>query len=122
MSRSVEEWRGKTNDSPIPPRVRLRVFAAHMGRCYLSGRRIGPADAWEVDHIVALVNGGEHRERNLAPVLREKHREKTAEDVKQKAKNDRIRKRHLGIKKPSKFACSRQGKFKKKIDGSVVLR
>ena len=85
-----------------------------MGRCYLSGRRIGPADAWEVDHIVALVNGGEHRERNLAPVLREKHREKTAADVKQKAKNDRVRKRHLGLKKPRTIRAWR------KFDGTPV--
>lgn len=122
MSRSVGEWIGKTDDSPIPPRVRLRVFAAHNGICHISGRKIGVSDAWDCDHVVALTNGGEHRESNLAPALRDKHREKTAEDVKQKAKNDRVSKRHLGIKKPSKFACSRQSRFKKKVDGSVVLR
>lgn len=120
--REVPEWKGKTDDAPIPDRVRLRVFARHDGVCHLSGRRIQAGDAWDIDHIVALANGGEHREANLAPALRTKHREKTADDVKQKAKNDRVRKRYLGIKKPSKFACSRDSKFKKKLDGSVVLR
>jgi len=122
VSRSTEEWIGKNDDDAIPPRVRLRVFARDNGVCHISGRRIRPSDAWDCDHIVALANGGEHRERNLAPALRDKHREKTAQDVAEKAKNDRVRKRHLGIKKPSRFACSRDSRFKKRIDGTVVLR
>jgi 5-methylcytosine-specific restriction protein A len=122
VTREVPEWIGATDDAAIPPRVRLRVFDRMGGICHLSGRKINAGDAWDLDHIVALVNGGAHRESNMAPALRSEHRKKTAEDVKQKAKNDRVRKRHLGIKKPSKFACSRDSKFKKKIDGSVVLR
>lgn len=122
MSRSTEEWVGKTDDAAIPPRVRLRVFERHGGVCYLSGRKIGAGEQWDCDHVVALINGGEHREFNLAPVLKGPHREKTAADVKQKAKNDRVRKRHLGIKKPSKFSCSRNSRWKKKLDGTVVAR
>lgn len=120
--RSVKEWIGKTDDTPAPPRVRLRVFERHHGVCYLSGRKIGPGEAWELEHIVALCNGGENRESNLAPALVAAHKVKTAADRKLKAKDDRVRKRHAGIKKPSKFACSRNSKFKKKIDGTVVLR
>ena len=52
-----------------------------------------------MDHIVALCNGGEHRESNLAPILREVHKIKTAEDRGTKAKTDRMRLKHLGIKK-----------------------
>lgn len=120
--RSVDEWIGRTDDAQIPPRVRLRVFARHSGICHLSGRRIGASDAWDCDHVVALVNGGEHRESNLAPALRGKHREKTARDVAEKAKNDRVRKKYLGIKKPSRFFGSRDSGWKKKIDGTVVRR
>lgn len=122
MSRAVEEWIGKTPDTPAPPRVRLRVFERHNGICYLSGRKIQAGDKWQLEHPLAIINGGENRESNLAPALVEPHKVKTAEDVEQKAKNDRVRKRHLGIRKPSKFTCSRDSKFKKKIDGSVVLR
>jgi len=92
------------------------------GICHLSGRKINAGEAWDLDHIVALANGGAHRESNLAPALRTEHRKKTAADVKQKAKNDRVRKKHLGIKKPSSFSCSRNSKWKKKINGEVVLR
>lgn len=120
--RSVKEWIGKTDDTPVPPRVRARVFIKHDGVCHISGREIRPGEKWDLDHIVALANGGEHRESNLAPALVVPHRQKTAEDRRIKAKNDRTRKRHLGIRSKSKFATSKDGPFKKKLDGSVVRR
>lgn len=112
--RSTDEWIGRNDDAAIPPRVRLRVFERMGGRCHLSGRKIMPGDAWDLDHIVALVNGGSHRESNLAPALRSEHRKKTASDVKQKAKNDRVRKRHLGIKRPRTIRAWR------KFNGEIV--
>lgn len=96
MTRSVPEWVGATDDTPIPPRVKLRVFEAHKGVCHLSGRKIKPGDVWDCDHVRALVNGGENRESNLAPALRDRHREKTAEDVAIKSKVARVRLKHLG--------------------------
>jgi 5-methylcytosine-specific restriction enzyme A len=98
MSRSVEEWIGKSDDSAVPPRVRLRIFERHDGRCHLTGKKIMPGDAWDLDHVVALINGGEHRELNLAPAIRAAHRTKTAADVKLKAKVARTKAKHLGIK------------------------
>lgn len=97
-ARAVAEWISKTPDAKVPPHVRLRIFRTHNGRCHLTGRKITPADAWDLEHIVALINGGEHRESNLAPALRDKHRPKTAEDVKLKAHGDRAEMRRLGIK------------------------
>ena len=95
--RSVEEWSSENHDAKVPARVRLRVFEREGGRCWISGRKIMAGDQWDLDHRQALCNGGEHRESNLFPALREKHREKTVEDVKAKAKTDRTRKKHLGI-------------------------
>ena len=86
MSRATKEWVGKTPDSKIPPRVRLRVFETHNGVCHLSQRKIAAGEPWDCDHKVALINGGEHRESNLAPALRDKHKAKTADDVAEKAK------------------------------------
>jgi len=114
MTREVPEWIGKTPDTPAPPRVRLRVFERHNGICYLSGRKIMAGDKWEIEHPQAIINGGENREANLAPALVEPHKVKTAEDVKQKAKNDRVRKRHLGIKKPRTMTRWR------KFNGEIV--
>lgn len=115
--RSVEEWIGRTDDAPAPPRVRLRVFEAHKGVCHISGRKIGPADQWDLEHKIALCNGGENRESNLAPALRDKHREKTAEDVDEKSRIASLRQRHLGIK-PRKP----KSRWKRKVSGETVLR
>jgi hypothetical protein len=100
MTRTVKEWVGKTPDSKIPPRVRLRVFEAHGGICHLSGRKIAAGEPWAIDHVIALINGGENRENNLAPILIDKHKEKTAADVKEKATVARKAKANLGIKSP----------------------
>lgn len=122
--RSVPEWIGKTSDTPIPPRVRLRIFEAHGGVCHLSGRRIQAGEPWDCDHIVALVNGGEHRETNLAPALRDKHREKTALDVAEKSIVRRKRMKSLGIvpKKGRPIPGSKLSGLKRKMNGEVVRR
>jgi 5-methylcytosine-specific restriction endonuclease McrA len=108
-AREVPEWVGKTPDTPAPARVRLRVFEAHGGRCYLTGRKIMPGDAWELDHKVALINGGLNIESNLAPALKAAHREKTNADVAEKAKVARVRMKHLGIFPKSKRPLRSRG-------------
>lgn len=95
--RSVPEWIGKTPDTPVPPRVKARVFLAYGGVCYLSKRKIRPGEAWEAEHIIAMCNGGENRERNLAPALVQPHREKTDRDLAEKTKTDRMRAKFIGI-------------------------
>jgi 5-methylcytosine-specific restriction protein A len=106
--RSVEKWVGSSPDAKIPPRVRARVFEAHGGICHISGRRIRAGEAWECDHVIALCNGGSHAESNLAPALSEPHRIKTKADVREKAKVARLKKRHLGIKKPRSIRAWRR--------------
>lgn len=102
--RRVPEWVGKTPDAKVPPRVRLRVFMDYEGRCWLSGRKIAPGEPWELEHKVALCNGGEHRESNLAPALKDKHREKTAADVAEKSAIYRKASKHTGaLAKPSQI-------------------
>lgn len=101
--REVEEWVGANPNTPAPPRVRLRTFERHHGICHISGRKIMPGDLWELDHIIALINGGENRESNLAPALKDKHREKTADDVAEKARINKKRLKHLSVKKRSSW-------------------
>ncbi len=122
--RSVPEWIGTTPDSAVPKRVRARVFARYRATCHWSGRPIRAGDAWDVDHVVALANGGENRESNLAPILKGRpHQEKTAQDVEKKSKANRLRDKHFGLqKKRSQFATAKSGRFKQKITGETVRR
>lgn len=108
MSRSVIEWIGKTHDTKVPPRVRLRIFEAHGGVCWLSGRKILAGEKWELEHKIALINGGEHREKNMAPALVAPHKEKTKEDLKAKSKVYRMRAKHLGLLKPKRSIPGRR--------------
>lgn len=102
MSRAVPEWIGKTDDAKVPGRVRRRVFDREGGICHLTGVKIDPVrDAWDLDHAVALILGGQHRESNLFPVLREPHRRKSAAEVTIKAKIEATRQKHMGIKRPA---------------------
>ena len=117
--RSLPEWIGKNDDSAIPDRVKIRVHAKAEGCCAKCGVE---ALTGQYDHAIPLILGGMNRESNIQFLCVPCHRSKTSLDVKLKAKVARVRKRHLGIKKPSKFACSRASKFKKKISGEVVLR
>lgn len=123
MTRSIEEWIGKTDDAMPPPRVRVRIFDRFDGRCQCGcNRKIFSGEKWQCDHIIALINKGENREFNMHPLLTEHHKGKTADDMAEKSHVYKRRKSHIGIRKPSRFACSRNSKFKKKITGEVVLR
>lgn len=99
--RAIPEWIGKTPDTPVPDKVKLRVLLRFERRCHWTGQPIRAGDKWDVDHVKALVNGGENRESNLAPILRGlPHQEKTAEDRDEADKVRRIREKHYGLRKP----------------------
>ncbi|WP_084800950.1 HNH endonuclease [Bradyrhizobium sp. Tv2a-2] len=124
MTRSIKEWIGKTHDSQVPPRVRLRIFERHNGICHISGRTIRAGETWDLDHVVSLINGGEHRESNLAPALKAPHRLKTAQDVAEKSRVYRKRAAHLGIKpkKGRPMPGSRASGIRKRMNGTVERR
>lgn len=118
MSRTPDEWIGATDDSAIPPRVRLRVFERAGGRCEQCTRKIGPSDRWQADHVVALVNGGANREGNLRCVCDWCHRVKTASDVAEKAAVYRKRVKAVGAKAKRPWHPT----LKKRMNGEVVPR
>lgn len=121
--RKLPEWIGSSPDAAIPPRVRLRVFEAAGGVCAETGRKIQPGEEWDCDHRIPLAIGGEHRESNLQPVLRFAHRQKTALDVKAKAKAARLAKKHVGIKlRKAVIPGSKASGWKRRLDGTTVRR
>lgn len=123
MPRAVPEWIGKTADSAIPPRVRVRVFEGCGGLCGVCGRKIGPADTWIVEHLIALINGGENREDNLGITCGWCKPVKDRADVAAKSKSAKVRARHLGVKTTSRpIPGSKASGFKRKMNGEVVKR
>jgi len=123
MTRSTKEWIGATDDTPIPPRVRLRVFLAYEGICQCGcGTKINNKP-WQCDHKAAIINGGENRESNLHPLLDEHHKLKTKKDVAEKAITYKKRLKNYGVKK-SKWAMpgSKASGWKRKMDGSWERR
>lgn len=123
MSRSTTEWIGKDDDAAPPPRVRIRTFERYDGHCALCGVKI-VAQGWICDHALALVNGGKNEESNLQPLCSWCNKVKTAADIATKSKTARIKARHLGLsaRRSSAMPGSRASKFKRKINGQVVLR
>ncbi|MFU0503600.1 HNH endonuclease [Pseudaminobacter sp. NGMCC 1.201702] len=108
--RSIEEWVGSSPDAKVPDKVRDRVFFRAKGICHISGRKIVvPRDRWELEHVVPLSMGGEHRESNLRPALVEPHREKTNAEATGRAKADRIRRKHNGTWPKSKAPIRSRG-------------
>lgn len=124
MTRATKEWVGATDNAAIPPRVRVRVFERHGGVCHLSGRKILAGEPWDLDHVVALINGGPHCESNLAPALRDKHKLKTALDVAEKSRVYRKRAKHLGVRSKSHrpMPGSKASGLRKRMDGTVERR
>jgi 5-methylcytosine-specific restriction protein A len=109
MARSTDEWIGKTDDSKPPTRVCQRVFDRANGICHFCGQPIQkPHQKHETDHKKALINGGENRESNLAPIHKDPcHKVKTAADINTKKKVAKVRQKHLGIKKVKAKIASR---------------
>jgi 5-methylcytosine-specific restriction enzyme A len=115
LPRSVPEWIGRTPDSNPPPRVRLRIFDRYNGRCQCGcNREIRPGEAWDLEDTIAIINGGERRESNMKPWLSEHHRDKTRNDVAEKAMVYRKRAAHVGIRKPRTITAWR------KFNGDIV--
>lgn len=124
MPRTLPEWIGSSPDTQPPPRVKLRVFDRHGGRCQCGCRRkIAAGEAWQCDHIIALINGGENRESNFHPLLLAHHIDKTIADVAEKTRVAARRIRHLGLAESTRpMPCGKRSGYKKTMRGQVVAR
>jgi len=123
MTRTTPEWIGANDNSPIPPRVKLRVFTKAKERCQHCERRICGKLTAEYDHITALINGGGNRESNIQLLCVECHGQKTKADVAEKSTIYRKRMKHLGLRpKGRPMPGSKASGFKKLMNGQVVPR
>ena len=123
MPRTVDEWVGRTDDTPAPPRVRARVWEREGGICHRCERKIPTGDAWIIEHRVALINSGQNAESNLCLTCSWCKPQKDAEDVALKSRTARKKAKHLGIQQ-TKVALpfGRNSQWKRKISGEIVRR
>lgn len=77
-----------TRRSMTPLRA-LRIFESCGGRCCSCKRKLGPADDWDIDHVIALENGGSDDDANLQLLCPWCHKPKTADDHGQASKGKR---------------------------------
>lgn len=121
--RPTPEWIGRKPETPIPPRVKLRIWLRQDGRCADCERKLCVGERPQFDHVVALVNGGEHRESNLRMLCPWCHILKTRADVTEKSRAAKRAKSHRGLRnKRSRWPYGRNSPWKKKISGELVRR
>lgn len=77
---------------------------------------------YHYDHITPAKMGGDASLENCQIACWSCHAVKTKDDVARIAKSRRIERKRLGIKKDSRMPGSRNSRWKKKMDGSVVER
>jgi hypothetical protein len=93
---------------------RAAIFSAHDGICHLCGGKIGVADAWDVEHVIALEISRDDSNSNLRPAHRTCHKAKTKDDAKVIAKCRRVSQKHTGARK------KKGGIPYRKFDGTAV--
>ena len=103
MSRPVPEWIAKHENEAIPPRVKLRIFQKFNKRCAVCTLLIVGKLRPEYDHVTALINGGEHRERNIQLLCSACHKVKTKADVAEKSDAYRKQLNAAGIRKSARL-------------------
>ena len=113
MPRSVPEWIGKTDDSAIPKRVKVRVYDRYKGLCHICGLPIKQGETWHCDHVKALIEGGENRESNLKPAHAHCNLAKAGDEKKRKSKVARMKAKDIGADQPKGDIPSRGFQRKK---------
>jgi len=111
------------NRSEFPAKIKITAFHRAKGYCE---NALCQAKLWTgkfaYDHVVPCELGGDASLANCQVLCDGCHKVKTRNDQANIGKARRRERKHLGIKKRSRFACARSGPFKQKIGGGVVRR
>jgi 5-methylcytosine-specific restriction protein A len=123
MPRKLPDWIGRTDNSMPPASVFDRLYDKQGGKDAITGLPFTSKDKIVRDHIVPLADGGKNCESNLQLITEQTHKAKTGPEATARAKTRRVHERDRGYqRKQSSFVTNRDSKFKKRMDGTVVLR
>jgi 5-methylcytosine-specific restriction endonuclease McrA len=91
-------WIGR-NDRAMPPEnVQLRILERYKACCAGCQRKLMMGERWELDHVIALQDGGVNAEGNLQPLCKPCHGVKTGAEATIRAKVRAKTKAAYGIK------------------------
>ena len=110
--------------------TKLAIWERAKGRCQHVSEdgsrcpvKFFPGDARHFDHIIACEHGGGNDVSNGQLLCVIHHRPKTRADMAITVRGRKARAQHIGANKPKRpMAGSRDSKWKRKVDGTVVLR
>ncbi len=106
---------------------RAKLFLERGGRCHKCGRKLGPADKWIAEHIIALSSGGTNAWSNWGITCAWCLPAKNAEDAAKVAKGRAIAVAHIvptdqRMKRGPPLPGSRRSKWKRKMNGTWERR
>lgn len=117
--RTVDEWRGRTDDSMPTDACKRRILDRQGWKCAITGIEFRDGVKAEFDHITPLWLGGENREGNLQAITKVAHTAKTQTEATVRAKVNRNQINRVAGKKKSSLSHPH---FKRQMDGTVIDR
>lgn len=102
---------------------RLKLFLEHKAVCCLcQGKIDGAREKWIVEHLTPLADGGLDEDDNCRPAHEKCAKKKTSGEATTRSRHRKAAQTHFGAKEKKGFTTNRAGKFKRKMDGTVVCR
>ena len=113
---------GTTARGHLSTRRKLAIWEREKGLCMMCNTRLMPGK-FIYEHVRALELGGTDTDDNIRLTCLSCAGQKTKKDHAMAAKAKRVKAKHLGLKKTrNPLPGGKRSKFKRKMDGTVVLR
>ena len=119
----IWELENRMKREEFSKRVKLSAWERSGGRCQVCSAKLFPGNI-EYHHSQECTFGGDATEENCVVVCRSCHSAITQKQAAVIAKSNRVRNRHLGIKKHTSHPIlgSRASGLRKRMDGTVERR
>lgn len=101
---------------------RVKIYDAAGGTCCLCRLPIDAerGERWVIEHVKPLWQGGADDSTNMKPAHYQCAIDKTAGEAPVKAKGDRVRAKHLGVRKPGRpMPGSKASGIRRRMSGKV---